>query len=180
MQDKDGLNVTIRKNVKRKVVTSLHASAYVSRGWGLKKILRSYLWYLESRLTFETIRSCFQIRGPLAWTSLLHSSTQKRLLDFRMIVHNSRSTQFLRGFLIFVGPRCGNCFMSPLLGLEFCKIFAPHLHDWIDHPGPQRHIEIVTVIVIVILRQAARCLLSFEPVTSWIEILRLVCRLVVT
>ena len=43
MQDKDGLNVTIRKNVKRKVVTSLHASAYVSRGWGLKKILRSYL-----------------------------------------------------------------------------------------------------------------------------------------
>jgi len=38
-----GLNVTIRKDVERKVVTSLNVSAYVSRGWGLKKMFHSYL-----------------------------------------------------------------------------------------------------------------------------------------
>jgi len=37
MQDRDGLNITVRKDVERKVVTSLNASAYVSRGWGIKK-----------------------------------------------------------------------------------------------------------------------------------------------
>jgi len=141
MQDRDGLNVAIRKDVERKVMTSLNASAYVNRGWGLKKILRSYLWYLKSRLTFETIRSCFQIIGLLAWTTFLDSWSQKRLCHVRMAVHNSRSTQFYRGFLILVGPRCGNCFMSSLLGLEFCKIFASHLHDGIEYAGPQRSID---------------------------------------
>ena len=58
-----------------------------------------------------------------------------------MAVHNSRSIQFYRGFIIFVGPWCGNCFVSSLLGLEFCKIFEPHLHDEIDHAGPQQNID---------------------------------------
>ena len=33
-----------------------------------------------------------------------------------------RRPNFVRGLLIFVGPRCGNCFMSPSWYLEFWKI----------------------------------------------------------
>ena len=100
------------------------------------KKLRSYLWYLESPLTFEHISPCFQITGPLAWTSLLDSSTRKGCgtLGWQCIIPGGPN--FVRGPLIFVDPRCRNCFTSPSWYLEFWKIFSPHLYDVIDHAEP--------------------------------------------